>query len=196
MPKVKKEQEKEYLELIRRVLVYYPDAGVLTIQRILEQPTRQRPEGLHLDRGYLTKLVRKIRNERAIRINRGTIARISELQDHFRTLAAEIATIVTNPAIEPKDKGALLIKLFEKNLALFEAEQNAGIFERKLGTVDIRHDIAPDIKISILKAMANYGLINYTSTDGATIEQPTNAQGNGANISGIQNSLPSPLSNA
>lgn len=159
MPIIKKEQEREYIELIRRVLVYHPDAGVLTVQKLLEKPTLTRPQGLHLDWVYLSRLVEKIRKERIKRINRGTIKRVSELQDHFNALISEVRTIVSNPQIDSKDKAELLIKLFGKNLELFQAEQDAGIFERNLGTFRIEAKLTEERKILIIQAFRNFGII-------------------------------------
>lgn len=146
------------MALIRRVLVYYPDAGVLTVQRLLKKPTPQRPEGLQLDRGYLTRLVDKIRREREKRINKGTLARVSELQDHYKTLALEAATILTSREITSKDKVDLLIRLFRENVRLFEIEQSAGIFEKHLGEMVVRQEITQEQRILIIQAMKNYGI--------------------------------------
>jgi hypothetical protein len=140
MPIVKKEQEKEYLELIRKVLVYYPNAGALTIQRVLEkQVSADRPAGLHLDHRYIAKLADKIRREREKRITKGIKRRIAELQDHYNLMTEEVRTIAADPMMEGKDKASKIIKLFEADVALLETEMNAGIFTRKIGEIEVKN---------------------------------------------------------
>jgi hypothetical protein len=178
MPKIKKEQKKEYMMLIRQVLVYHPDAGVLAVQKILAEPMKSRPNGLKLDYHYLQKLIKEIRKERTERVNQGVLNRISELQDHYKILAGEVKSILSRVDVDSKVKVDYLLKLFEKNVILFRAEMDAGIFERQLGTVLHKHniEITDEQRYIILKALSNFGIIKKEGYDKPT-GQPMLADG-------------------
>ena len=70
MPKIAEDKETEFKTRIRSILVRQPDITIRQIKAVLEEhPTSP----ISLDKDYINKLVRKIRRNRAQRLNHYTV---------------------------------------------------------------------------------------------------------------------------
>src|SRR3990172_3895438 len=119
MPTLLKELEATHKAQIRRHLVYNPDASAGELAKTMGR-----------DHRYITRLLKKIRAEQVKRMDGGTRRRISELQDHFKTMVYEVRAMIQDERVPIERKAALLITLFEENVHLFKIEQSVGLREK------------------------------------------------------------------
>jgi hypothetical protein len=158
MPAYKEEVTKEHMEAIREVLAVQPRAGAYKIRELLQK--RKNP--LVLDPHYILKLKRKIESERIHRFDRAKVeAHIAEMQDEIDQLCIQMWAIVLDKTYDERARVAAAKVIIDAKTKLFEAKLDAGIFERKIGTVDVKntYEIKSEHKVLILNALANYGII-------------------------------------
>lgn len=156
MPKYREETQNEHKELIRQALAMQPRASAHKIREMISA------SGIVLDPDYITRLKRKILAERGFRFNQAEVnVRIAEIQDKVATAQQHMWKILLNPKTKDKDKIAAAKGIVESEVKLFQSEMDAGIFERKLGELELRHGIAldPQSKHLILNAMVNFGVL-------------------------------------
>ena len=127
-----KEQKKEFISHIRRILVIDPDATIRGIRDSLMR--RKKP--LKLDKNYIGDLINKIRKERAKRLDHYTINKVLvRFQDEVEELKKRLWVIITNPESSEKDKIAAIRELRNSSKDLFDKMFDAGIFKKQLGEV-------------------------------------------------------------
>lgn len=133
MPKYSKEMEKEFIARIRSLIVQDPKMTILKVQEILEKhPTKS----LHLDRNYIAKLLKKIRNDRANRMNYETVHTIlGKFEDEINELKIRLWSILTDPKAKAREKVSAIKELRDGSDTLIGRMFDAGIFERKLGSL-------------------------------------------------------------
>jgi hypothetical protein len=75
--------------------------------------------------------------------------------------------IVLDQPMDGRTRVAAAKTIIDAKTKLFEAKMDAGIFERNLGTFEMKHryEIIQEKKILILNALKNYGIINYLTTN-------------------------------
>jgi hypothetical protein len=135
MPNYSKENQRYHQNRIRAVLVINPQASLREIKESLEN-SKTSPLPLHID--YLAKLRKKIDGERTNRhAGSGIAARISALQDKIHKINEQLWQIAASGTSGSRDKTAALKALAENDLKLLQAEMDAGIYDRKIGTVEI-----------------------------------------------------------
>ncbi len=161
MPAYSKEREQYYIERIKGVLDLKLNASTMTIHEALAKDTNA---PLSLARVYIEKLRRKIDGERAHRFDDAKVGkRLAEIQDRTESVIAQMWRVLLDPNAPEVARVSGGRAIIEAEHRLFDAQLNAGIFERKLGSVEIQHihELAPEHKLLILHALANYGIINY-----------------------------------
>jgi len=158
------ETRQYHIERVKEVLVLKPTASAESVVRALEGST----DPLKLDRAYARKLMKKIREERHHRFNREIVqVRLAEIQDKTQLVGEQMWKIFLDPKADDKARVQAGKAIIENEHKFLEAQMNAGIFDRKLGTLAVDHDhihahvvsLAPEMKEPILRALANYGLI-------------------------------------
>jgi len=159
MPNYKNEIIEYHKERVREVLALNPHAGLRSIRQFLENDP-QTP--LVLDVHYIGKLKQKIIQERKRRFDQTIVEeRLSEIQDRTESVAAQMWQILLDAGAPEVARVAAAKVIIDSEHKLLEAQMNAGVFERKFGSVDIRHtyELAPEMKAMVLKTLANYGII-------------------------------------
>lgn len=158
---------KEYHKgRIRDVMILKPNVSVEGIRRVLEM-SQDAP--LSLDHRYITKLVQKIRAEREIRMDRTRInVRLAELQDRYEAVTEQMWKILLDTSLN-EVRGGIGARvqaaktIIEQEEKLLNAQMEAGVFERKIGTLAIDHqhtlNLPDEIRLPILRAFKNYGII-------------------------------------
>ena len=144
------------MELVRQALAMRPRATGTKIKEMLAA------SGITLDYMYINRLKKKIMGERAFRFNQAEVnVRIAEIQDKTNAVQQKLWAILVNPKATDKNKVAAARGILDAERKLFESELDAGLFERKLGEVEVRHGLAlsPEQRQMILNAMANFGVI-------------------------------------
>lgn len=159
MPNYKDETQQYHIERIREVIAIKPRASLRTIREVLEGDPNE-PLRLHID--YILKLLEKIRGERKYRFNQALVDKhLAEIQDQNESVITQMWRILLDNSRDERTRVAAAKVIVDANFKLFEAQLDAGIFERKLGTVDMKdaYKINPEQQASILRALHNYGII-------------------------------------
>jgi hypothetical protein len=133
---------------IRDILARDPLTSVQKLQRDLKDRGFQTAAGNTLDWHYVAKVVRKLGREAAFAVDQQKIQdRLAITKERYRLMVERLWRII-DYKWEYLEKFALyppktdeIIKaintLMKLDLAILKAEMDAGIFERKLGTVDL-----------------------------------------------------------
>lgn len=162
MPKYKQETEKYHIERMQKVLTLRPRASARFIQEALELDAES---PLHLDLGYILRLRKKIAGERAHRFDRVLVEQeVAQFEELGEAINTEMFKILLGISSSASEKIAAARAIHEIAEGLIELKMNAGIFERKLGSIDVRHshELTPEQQALILRALANYGIVKYT----------------------------------
>jgi hypothetical protein len=178
MPELSPKTKQYHKQRIRSLMVQQPMITIVGMQKHLDT------DGLHLDRGYIASLVRAIQTERIKRANTWTLnIALASFQDAM----AEIARVgweIANDQMAPgRDRAAALREVREAYNAAFEKLFDAGVFERKLGTIDatVRNTPLPeDRKQAIRAVFQNWGLIEPPLIE-APKEDVTTVNNSGSN---------------
>jgi hypothetical protein len=170
MPSLSTKTKHYYRERIRSLLVQQPQITILGICQRLEN------DGLKLDRHYVGKLIGEIHTERAQRASTWMLnVALASLQDQRGEIVKAAWEIVNDPMARNMDKALAMREIREAHNLIFEKLFDAGVFERKLGTLDavIRNTPLPEEKKeSIRFVFTNWGLLPPPKEDAGTT-QPT-----------------------
>lgn len=160
---------------VRDILIINPTLSAEGIQRELQYSFI---DPLRLDRGYVEKIMKKVKAERIHRIDRADVkVRLAEMEDTYRAVRKQMWNILNDEELNMV-KGGIGARvtaarvIIESEKSFLESQLNAGVFERQLGTVNIEasgriehiHKMDPELKAPILKALENYGLIRAIRT--------------------------------
>lgn len=171
MPKISADTKRYYRERVRSILVQEPMISGEGIRRHLEK------QGLVLDRNYINGLVNQIHRERAKRAATWMLnAALTSFQDAMTEIARVGWEIANDKFAEGRDRAAALREIREAYNAMFEKLFDAGVFERKLGTLDatIRSTPLSDEKKQAIEAVfANWGLLPAPQEDVPPAIPPT-----------------------
>jgi hypothetical protein len=134
-----------------------------------------REYGIKIERHYLSGIVRKIYRERAVRADRQTLNYALAAFEDAMTQVVRVAWNIANDEFARKqDRVAALREIREAHSAVFEKLFDAGVFERKLGTLDatIRNTPLPeDKKRVIFEVFANWKLVAPVEPPKALVAQ-------------------------
>jgi hypothetical protein len=161
MPKISTERRQYYKSKIRSVIVQSPQISQVALAE------RLKGDGLELDRKYLGSLLNDIHVERVKRLNTLTLNyALSAFQDVMTEIVSKAWEIVNDPMSERGEVLAALREIRAAHDDVFEKLFDAGVFERKLGTLDatIRNTPLPDEKKKAVAAVfTNWGLFKPTT---------------------------------
>lgn len=145
--RLSKEQQKKNLEIVRRFTVRLPKASIIELEKVMK-------EKYGFDRNYIAKLKNKIDAEKAQRINRQTLSvELANFEDTIEELCKECWRIIADK--NSKNFEVLhAIKVLGYNLKmLFDVKFDAGVFQKKLGELDIK---SFNVFVDLVKAEAEY----------------------------------------
>lgn len=170
MPALSTKTKHYYRERIRSILVQNPQTSIEGITQRLDQ------DGLKLDRHYVGKLVGEIHTDRAKRANTWTLnMALASFQDAMGEIVRVGWEIASDAKQEGRDRAAALREIREAHNAMFEKLFDAGVFERKLGTLDatIRNTPLPEERKQVIRAtFQNWGLIEAPKEDEPSTTTP------------------------
>jgi len=137
-----KEKKREYLSRVRQVLVAKPDATIMQVQSVLED------NGLKLDKDFINKLINIIRRERYTRYDNVTVKKaIAEFEDFILATGQELLKISKTSKLDMAKIIALDTRVKHYKI-LLDKQFDAGVFERKLGTIDAKYtNVAEMLKL-------------------------------------------------
>jgi hypothetical protein len=157
MPALSAKTKHYYRERVRSVLVQNPMISGEGIRRHLER------DGLVLDRHYINKLVQEIHTQRIKRAETWTLnVALASFQDAMQEIARVGWEIANDKMSDGRDRAAGLREVREAYNDMFEKLFDAGVFERKLGTLDtvIRNTPLPEERKQAIRAgFSNWGLL-------------------------------------
>jgi hypothetical protein len=158
LPSVAKEKQSYHLSKLRSLRA---EDHQIEFEELCAQLDQR--YGLKLDRHYVTKLAKKLYAERAKRADRYTLnATLTAFQDTMTQVVRVAWSIANDPFAKNQDRIAALKEVREANNAVFEKLFDAGVFERKLGTLDatIRNTPLPEERKQAIRAVfTNWGLL-------------------------------------
>ncbi len=159
MPSYGKELTEYHKERIKELLVLKPKVSLLSIREALQNDHKN---PLLLDKDYIAIIIRKIRGERKHRYDREEVnERLAEIQDHSQSVIEQMWGVLLNPTADDRARVGAAKVIIDSEHKFLEAQMDMGVFERKLGTVDVEHThtLAPEVMLPILRALSNYGII-------------------------------------
>lgn len=146
-----KERQKEHISHIRRILVVKPDSSILQVRDLL----KKQKIPLSLDKDYINKLVNKIRNERAERINYYTLnKKIAEFEDKLNESDLRLWAIINSSNSTNIERISALREIRQNNKEMFDKMFDAGTFEKQLGKVKVESGLDEKDEELIKKAIA------------------------------------------
>lgn len=150
MPAYSKEREYDFITRIRSVIVQKHDASGREIKEALN--TGDDPVDLDLD--YIYKLLRKIKQERAFRLDLQTLSEVlTEYQDKSAVAQNMLWTFITDPGIDISDRIAAIREMHSISTTVLDKLFDAGVFERNLGRMKAEGVLNPEQQEAIEKAM-------------------------------------------
>ncbi len=171
MPELSPKTKQYHKQRVRSLMVQQPMITIVGMQKHLDV------DGLHLDRGYIASLVRAIQTERIKRADTWTLNyALSAFQDTMTEIVAKAWEIVNDPMAERLERLAALREIRAANNDVFTKLFDAGVFERKLGTIDatIRSTPLSDEKKQTIEAVfTNWGLLPPPNENGGTPKPAT-----------------------
>lgn len=155
MPRYKEQTQEHHKEMVRQTLTMIPTAGVWKIKDTLAA------NGLILDATYILKLKKKIISERRLRVDRKKVEeRIAEIEDKVTQVQTKLFEILMNSKTKDEAKIKAAEKIVNSEIRLLQAQMDAGIYERRLGTLKAETEIPEmDMNNPRVQAMINLGLI-------------------------------------
>ena len=171
MPAISKDKQEFYKSRIRAIVSVEHQ---ITLVQILDKLAK---EGIHLDRDYLSKLANKVYQERTKRADRQTLNyALAAFEDTMTEVVRVAWSIANDKSARKQDRVMALREVREAHKDVFEKLFDAGVFERKLGTLDnvIRNTpLAPERKQVIRDVFGNWGLLRPPQPDGGTTQPIT-----------------------
>lgn len=164
MPAYKDETIEYHKERIRDLIVLKPDVSAHSIREALQSDPKN---PLILDRKYIGKLLRKIDEERKHRFDKVKVEKnLAIIEDETQNIISQFWGILLDNQADAKARVMAGKGILDAIHKLLEAKMAAGIFERKLGTVQVEHQhtLSPEIALPILRALQNYGIVRTTAT--------------------------------
>jgi len=163
MPAYSSDTKKYHRSRVRSIMVQDPMLAGEHIRRRLER------EGLVLDRNYINGIVNDIHKERARRAETWTLNNaMTALQDAMGEVVRVGWEIANDKMAEGRDRAAALREIREAYNLVFEKMFDAGVFERKLGTLDavIRNTPLPEEKKQAIRSVfQNWNLLEAPKED-------------------------------
>lgn len=180
MPAYSKDREYEFITRIRAVLVQKHDASGREIKEALE--TGDDP--VALDLGYIYKLVRKIKKERAFRLDLQTLSEVLSLyQDESSIAKTMLWSFINDGGVEVSDKINALRQLHDISTTVLDKLFDAGVFERNLGKLKAEGVLTPEQQAEINQALEY--VFRYRKDTGD--EMPTGTEAGNTTAAGPDN---------
>jgi hypothetical protein len=169
------EKTKEFLSMVKQVLVSKPDVTITQIQKALED------NGVRIDRNYIAKLVNKIRRERYTRFDNQTVKKVlAEFADFIEDTSQKLLKIYSTSKLDMAKIVALDTIVKHYNI-LLEKLFDAGVFERKLGTIEGKYtNVAQVLKILKDERDRQQKLKSSGSGDGDVARLPAESTDSGS----------------
>lgn len=175
--RLREDVQAYHLEKVREALVIEPHASNHQVREMLANLKVP----IIIGDKYCSKLMHKVRMERIHRFRKPDILPlIASIEDTTNMVTRQMWAILTNPNNDPKSRVSAGKIIIDSQHKLLEQKMNAGMFDRKLGTLEINntgqvehvHRLPPEEKALIMRALENYGIIKRPKYTVVTPEPP------------------------
>jgi hypothetical protein len=171
------QQEDKIKRAIRDIVTIDPLISITKLQDALFDKKFKTAQNTPLDWHYVSKLRNKIHRQSVEAVSQQTaVTRIAEFKERYRLVFERLLRIafysdeLKKEGMQPpsyRDQIVALNSIIKMDLSIFNAELDAGIFERHLGTLEIEKRAQPlpiELKEAMMKAFRNWGLIPTENT--------------------------------
>lgn len=135
MARYTKEQMDNHLAQVRRLLVINPD---LSCREIREKLSNRKDNPIRLHPDYIRRMKNEVIEGRNKRYDSYTVDNVlAKFQDELDEMKKILWSIIFNQTSTPSEKVQALRELRNNSDNFFERMFNAGIFEKKLGVMDL-----------------------------------------------------------
>lgn len=179
MAKFRDETIQYHTERVREAVILFPRASA---REVVELLSKSKTHPIVLDKEYVGKLMKKIKGERKHRYRVASFdIRVAEMEDRTQTVISQMWKILHDARNSDKARVMAAKTILDADKNLLDAQMDAGIYDRKLGKVgiDVKHEhehtvrLPDEIRIPILRALKNYGLIKRVN---ATVIEPADTR--------------------
>lgn len=165
-------QEEKIKRAIRDILVVDPLISITKLQDALFEKGYRSANATVLDWRYVQKLKHKVHRNTVEQTDRAKVSeRVAEMKEKNRLMLERLMRIVyysdemkkegfTPPSI--REQINAINSIVRLDVMVFNAELDAGLFERHLGTIEIEQrnrPLPPELKAMMLKAFVNWGIV-------------------------------------
>lgn len=170
--KILQPQEEKIKLAIRDAIAVDPLISISRLQDVLFKKGFKTVGNQNLAWHYIAKVVRKINREAIERVDRQQITeRLAQSKERYRLVFDRLMRIAfytddlkQEGMLPPsyKDQISALNSIVRLDIAILNAEMDAGIFERYLGTLEIdkrNKPIPKEVRDRIKQAMINWGMM-------------------------------------
>lgn len=165
-------QEDKIKRTIRDAIVIDPLISIAKLQDALFDKGYRTAANAPLHWHYVAKLRDKMHRQAIENVDHKKVnERVSEMKERYRLVFERLIRIafysddLKKEGVQPpsyRDQISALREISRLDVAIFNAELDAGIFERHIGTLEIEkrsRPLPPELKMQMLKAFANWGII-------------------------------------
>jgi hypothetical protein len=164
MPAILKDKKQYLVSKVRSIIA---QDHQITLDELAQR--LERDYNIKIERHYLSHLVQKFYAERAARADRYTLTQALTAFEDSMTQVVRVAWSIANDSFaRNQDRVMVLREIREAHNVVFEKLFDAGVFERKLGTLDatIRNTPLPDERKPAIRAVfENWGLLEAPKED-------------------------------
>jgi hypothetical protein len=162
-----KEQANLYSANIRKLMVVQHDMPALEMQKQLQKL------GIHLHVEYIRRLREKILGERMRRVDRKSLnMALAAFEDVLTETARTAWQIALSPQATRMERLIAIKEIRESHTVIFNKLFDAGVFDRKLGSVDVNvkrsRPLSQDVEEEIFAAFQRWGIFpaQHNANDG------------------------------
>jgi hypothetical protein len=170
MPRITHEQKALYKSKIRSVIARNHQISAVELSEVLKTG------GLDLERHYLGKLMKEVNAERVRRADRQTLNfALASFEDTMTEIVKVAWNIANSSWMNPQARVQALREIREAHNDVFEKLFDAGVFNRKLGEIDltIRNAPLPEEKKKLIRdTFEQWGLLKAPKQEDAPITGP------------------------
>ena len=165
-------QEEKIRRAIRDIVVVDPLVSHKRLCEILFDRGFKTAANTPLDRHYVARLQQKLHKQAVYEADNQKLSpRIVEFKEKNRLVFDRLVRIAfysddlkkeTSTPPSFKDQIAALVAIVRLDIMIFNAEMDAGVFERHIGTLEIEkrsRPLPPELKAQIMRAFMNWGII-------------------------------------
>lgn len=165
-------QEEKIKRAIRDIVIIDPLISVTKLQDALLEKGYKSATGNALDWRYVHKLKTKVHRTAIEQTDREkVIERVTEMKERYRLMLERLWRIVyytddlKKEGFMPpsyKDQINAINSIIRLDSIIFNAQLDAGIFERHIGTLEVEkrsRPLPPELKAMMLKAFINWGIV-------------------------------------